>query len=48
MLIGCLVENRERDRERMLARLDVLFKSAADAVKEPWESPQRGLGRLVM
>lgn len=35
----------------MHARLDVLFKSAAaddDAVKEPWESPQRGLRRLVM
>lgn len=29
-------------------RLDVLFKSADDAVKEPWESPQRRLGCLVM
>lgn len=40
MLIACL--------ECMHAQLDVLFKSADDAVKEPWESPQRGLGRLVM
>lgn len=32
----------------MHGRLDVLFKSADDAVKEPWESPQRGLGCLVM
>lgn len=29
-------------------RLDVLFKSADDAVKEPWESPERRLGCLVM
>lgn len=45
MLMACLVEQRES--EYMLARLDVLFKSADDAVKEPWESPQRGLGHLV-
>lgn len=44
MLIACLVKNRKC----MQARLAVLFKSADDAVKEPWESPQRGLGRLVM
>lgn len=35
-------------RECMQSKLDLLFKPAADAVKEPWESHQRGLGRLVM
>lgn len=37
-----------KKRDHIQARLDVCVKSADDAVKEPWDSRQRGLGHLVM
>lgn len=38
--IACLVQTQ--------ARIDMYVKSADDALKQPWDSLQRGLGHLVM